>query len=240
MVTGMLALGHHRPTPLTPTEESLYMLDSLRAGHAVTDRAVDRLYPEEIRRLSSRFWTPVKVAQVAAQLCAPTPETRVLDMGAGVGRFCLIGAVVTGAEFVGVEFRRALVDIGREVLETAGVTRAKLLYGTIDDVDFAQFDAIYFFNPFEENLIERRWQMDHSVDLSKKRFADDVSRVEASLERARTGTRVVTYQGFGGTMPAAYELLEDDAAGVKFLRLWVKREKAPAGEVGTLDRSPAM
>ena len=40
-------------------------------------------------------WTPVHVARRAAQFLVTGPETRVLDVGSGPGKFCLVGALAT-------------------------------------------------------------------------------------------------------------------------------------------------
>ena len=37
------------------------------------------------------------------------------------------------------------------------------------------------------------------------------------------GTLVLTYHGFGGHLPDAYELLRDEPAGTDALKLWRRR-----------------
>lgn len=210
------------------SESAWETIEALRTGEPVTEEALDALYPEDIRRLSSRFWTPVSVAVHAAKLCAPEGRARVLDVGAGVGKFCLVGALVTESIFVGIEHRKALVDVGREVLAAVGARNARLVHGTIEDIDFTYFDALYFYNPFEENLVSPSWHIDPSVSLSIERFQDDVARIEEALEAAPPGMRVVTYQGFGGTMPPRYDLVHEDAHGIRDLALWVKHKGRPS------------
>jgi 2-polyprenyl-3-methyl-5-hydroxy-6-metoxy-1,4-benzoquinol methylase len=56
---------------------------------SIEDEKFDLLYPAEIRKLSSVFWTPVAVAAAAAKLLVTTSGTRVLDIGCGPGKFCL-------------------------------------------------------------------------------------------------------------------------------------------------------
>jgi len=221
------ALPHHRPGSLVLSASAWKTIEALRAGEPVTDEAFDALYPADVRELSSRFWTPVSVAVRAAKLCALEGRARVLDVGAGVGKFCLAGALVTESIFVGIEHRRALVDVGREVIAAVGARGARLVHGTIEDIDFSYFDALYFYNPFEENLVAPTWQMDREVSLSLERFQEDVTRIEAALGSAPPGMRVVTYQGFGGRMPPDYEVVEEDVEGTAELQLWVKQEHGP-------------
>lgn len=222
-----------RKTSHTLDEAARAVLEDLRAGRPVKDPDLDRIYPDDIRALSSKFWTPVNVAREAARLLLPEGKGRVLDVGAGVGRFCLVGALTTEGEFIGVEHRLSLVEVGREVFAAAGATRAGLIHGTPEDVDFADYDGLFFYAPFEENLFEGDWNIDHSVHLSADRFRDDVARTEAALVAAPVGLRVVTYQGFGGTMPASFKLIEEAAHG--YLRAWLKIEEGAAGGAGTPD-----
>src|SRR3954452_18195742 len=79
-----------RGAQMTPPAAALG--DALRSGAAVPDAEFDRLFPDELRDRSYLHWTPVEVAVRAAELLAPSPRgIRVLDVGAGVGKLCLIG-----------------------------------------------------------------------------------------------------------------------------------------------------
>lgn len=65
-----------------------------------TDRAFDRLLPEHLRRLSHEHWTPVDVAIRATALLCPASGTRILDIGSGVGKPCVIGTMPPSYERV--------------------------------------------------------------------------------------------------------------------------------------------
>ncbi|MDI1478738.1 class I SAM-dependent methyltransferase [Polyangium sp. y55x31] len=198
------------------------LLADLAAGRTVSDLAFDRLYPERIRKLSNRYWTPVHVARHAAFLFAKHGARRVLDIGAGMGKFCAIAAITTDVEFSGVEQREHLVTAGREVVATYAIPRVTLIHGTLDDVDFDAYDGFYLFNPFEEGTFAPSQWVDRTIPLSEERASGDVARVEAALARARRGTCVVTFHGFGGAIPKGFVHLPEETRGVPFLRLWVK------------------
>jgi len=219
----MRALTLHRKGGSPLDERALAVIEALCEGEVVSDEALDALYPKEVRAVSPRFFTPVATAVRAAKLCAPEGRTRVLDVGAGVGRFCLVGALVTEGIFVGIEHREWLVDVGREVLASAGARGARLVHGTLEDVDFAYFDAFYLYNPFEENLLHPSLHLDASVTLSIDRYLSDVERIEGALDVAPPGTRVVTYHGFGGTMPPGYARESLEPGEDPDLSLWVKQ-----------------
>ncbi|MDC3956157.1 class I SAM-dependent methyltransferase [Polyangium jinanense] len=198
------------------------LLADLAAGRVVSDLAFDRLYPERIRKLSNRYWTPVHVARHAAGLFAKHGARRVLDIGAGMGKFCVVGAITTELEFSGVEQRETLVAAGREVLKAYAIPRVTLIHGMLDDVDFDAYDGFYLFNPFEESTFSPSQWVDRTVPLSEERATEDVARVEAAFARARRGTCIVTFHGFGGAIPKGFVYLPEETRGVPFLRLWVK------------------
>jgi predicted RNA methylase len=210
--------------PEMPDVDLPLTIEQIRRGLAVTDRAFNRIYPEEIRRQSAQFWTPIIVARRAAAQLTATGATRILDVGAGVGKLCILGALTTPATFTGVEHRAHLVEIGRAAIHALGIPRAHLLHGTLASVDFDAYDGFYFYNPFEENVFSPEKRLDESVPLSEERRRADVALVEQALARAKVGTRVVTFYGFGGQMPATYRALPEETRGTAFLRLWEQTE----------------
>jgi hypothetical protein len=91
------------------------------------------------------------------------------------------------------------------------------------------YDGLYFYNSFAENLFDVGARMDDATELSVARFARDVQRTYARLRQARVGTRVLTFYGSSGRVPCAYELSHLEAAGAGWLRLWTKRDATDDG-----------
>ena len=89
------------------------IIQDLRGGRKVTDFRFDQVFPIEMRRLSETHWTPVEVAIRAAELLVEHDKTRILDVGSGCGKFCLVAALSCLGQFIGVEQRPHLVDIAR-------------------------------------------------------------------------------------------------------------------------------
>ena len=197
-------------------------LAAIRCGIEANDAAFDALFPPAMQSVSRRFWTPIAVALVAARMLVDRRSARVLDIGAGVGKLCLVGALSTGASFTGLERRPGLVDIARGVAGKLQLSTASFVHGELEAIDWGQYDSIYLFNPFEENLFGPEEQLDQSVPLSDARFHRDVSLVEHGLKAAPVGMRLVTYHGFGGRVPPGYRLMEEFGPGVNRLCLWVK------------------
>lgn len=187
------------------------------------DRRFDAVYPPAIRRVSRQHWTPVEVAVRAAGLLADRPGARLLDIGSGAGKFCIVAAAVTGARVSGIEQRGRFVDVAREAAASFGVD-VDFRAGTLADCDPRLFDGLYLFNPFGENLCSTKDRLDDTVELGEARFRRDVAAAEDFLRGAAVGTRVVTYCGFGGIMPRGYERVARERRGGT-LELWVRTEK---------------
>ena len=194
------------------------------------DEKFDLIYPQQIQKLSSLFWTPVAVAAEAAKLLVTDwacraeglakAGTRVLDIGCGPGKFCLVGASLTDGRFTGVEQRSDLVVAARQAADDLGLTNVEFIHGNVLEVDFAEYDAFYLFNPFEENMHSGH-TIDSAVRLSPALFKRYTSHVAAQLGARPIGTRVVTYAGYADDIPACYScesaLFDDD------LKLWIKQ-----------------
>jgi len=194
----------------------------LQAG-TLGDAEFDALYPAEVAAISSKFWTPVGVALRAAELLGGADGRRILDLGAGVGKFCLVGAAGVGGIYVGIEQRPRLVEIAREAAQTLKLRSVEFRAGDHSSVDLREFGGIYLFNPFEENVRPPKDHIDETVPLSVERYLEDVAATEALLEQATPGTYVAIYHGFGGRRPAGYVQLLEERWRFGRLELWEKQ-----------------
>lgn len=199
---------------------------------SIEDEKFDLIYPRQIRELSSTFWTPVAVAAEAARLLVTAPAcsaagsakagTRVLDIGCGPGKFCLVAASLTDGRFTGIEHRSDLVAAGRQAADDLGITNVEFVQGNVTEIDFADYDAFYLFNPFEENLLHGH-KIDRLVPLSPELFKRYTNHVSAQLGGRPIGTRVVTYMGYADDIPACYTC--EEALFGDDLKLWIKRRE---------------
>jgi len=186
---------------------------------SVEDERFDLIYPLEIRDLSWRHWTPVAVARRAAEFLVSEPKTRVLDLGCGPGKFCIVGALTTAGHFTGVEQRQQLANLARITIQRERIPNAEIVHANVTDIDFLAYDAFYLFNPFEENLF-KRGKIDLAVKFSKALYERYTGHVATELARAPSGTRVVTYGGLCEEVPLCYECQRSSFGGV--LKLWQK------------------
>ncbi|MDZ4403196.1 class I SAM-dependent methyltransferase [Prosthecobacter sp.] len=191
---------------------------------AFKDHEFDQIYPEAIRRLSTTHWSPVNVCRMAAQLLVVEPGTKVLDIGCGPGKFCVIGATTTKGHFTGVEQREKLARIARDMVRKHNIPRADIVHGNTQDVNFRDFDAFYLFNPFQENILPSL-RIDYDVELEPQLYTDYTAHVQQQLMRMPMATRVVTYCGDCTEIPDCYACVK--TAFNEKLKLWVKKHPAP-------------
>jgi SAM-dependent methyltransferase len=208
--------ARRRVAPVSPTAAPFL------AGRQLTDRAFDQVYPRSLREISREHWTPVRVAQRAAQLLAEADATSVLDVGSGPGKFCIVGALTTSLTFTGVERRRFLVDAARAAAVRCGVSRVRFFQDNVVDFDFAGYDGFYLYNPFFEQVGRRLQPIDAEVGHSPDLFQLYVTAVERKLAGAPSGTVVAIFHGFGGDLPDYDEVHAEDI-GDGDLAIWKKR-----------------
>lgn len=195
----------------------------LREGHAIPDEVFDAFLPPHIRRLSARHWTPVDVAVRAVELLVVRGGMKILDIGSGAGKFCLVGALCSDAIFVGVEQRPHLVELAAHLQRWLRIDRARFIHGNVAWMDWREYDGFYFFNPFFENVSDGLTHIDDTIELSARRRLEYIMATYARLLEARPGARVVTYHGFGGIMPNCYRKVHEEPAGTDVLELWVRQ-----------------
>jgi hypothetical protein len=214
----------------------------MREGRFVGDAVFDAWLPESVRAPSGRYWTQVGVAMRVTRWLSARGAARVLDIGSGAGKFCVVGALSSELSFTGVEQRGHLVAAARELALRFGVeTRANFIQGDLDTLDVRDFDALYLYNPFGENIFPACGRLDDTVEVSRKRFQRDTTRMAELLGRMPVDSLLVTYNGCGARIPDSFELVHEKVAGICLLRLWRKaRERSSGGYWLELDEATLL
>lgn len=184
------------------------------------DAAFDLLYPAHIKELSQMHWTPVNIAKEAGEFLA-APGARVLDIGSGVGKFCIVaGFLHPEATFYGIEQRRELFAFAEIAKEEVSLPNVSFIHGNLTELNFKDYDHFYFYNSFYEN-IEPGSRIDYSVRTSFQLY-DYYSRfVFKMLDEKPAGTRLVTFHGTERQVPPCYQLVDNSYNSV--LKMWIRK-----------------
>lgn len=192
----------------------------LKLNIDVPDDAFNEIYPDRIRKLAKRHWTSVDVAKQASEYLAEIPGTRVLDIGSGVGKFCMIGACHTHGYFVGVEQRGDLIDVAETIADSRDMPNVKFIHSNINRIDFREYDAFYFFNSFHEN-IALYGQIDDIVQGDMQLFDLYTMYTFEQFHSLKPGTRLVTYCTAPDIIPSSFRLVYSLKSGL--LKFWEKQ-----------------
>jgi hypothetical protein len=184
-----------------------------------SDEEFNFIYPRQMREISQTQWTPVEVAKLAAKYLAEKPGTKVLDIGSGIGKFCMIGASCTQGQFTGVEQRLNLVEIANRFAGEYGIKNVNYIHANITDVVFSDYEAFYFFNAFYEN-IDMNAVIDNTVSRGIAYYNLYNRYVSGQLAKMPVGTKLVTYWSPLIEIPANYQV--QFSAFEENLKFWKK------------------
>jgi len=196
--------------------------DSISLGKYFTDEAGFRnLFPLPIQKLDALHWSPLPVAGKAVQFLAQDEVVNVLDIGSGIGKFCLTGGYLQStAHFYGVEQREDLVDQATIVGHRLGLNNVHFMHSNFTQLDLKQYDHFYFYNSFYENLSGTD-KIDDRIAYSRELYNYYSHYLYKQLEEMPAGTRIVTYCSWGDEIPPAYSLAETHFDSL--LKCWIKR-----------------
>jgi len=198
------------------------LLEQIKQGQDIHDKEFDRFLLSEARAFSKIYWTPIAVARRAAELLVASPETRVLDVGSGAGKFCLIGALTTKAHFSGIEQNQKLVTMAKALGQRCALSNVSFMCGDALAADWRQWHAYYLFNPFAAEF-EASTKSIHANAVAGERHVDMVNIAMDKLEQAPSGTKAAIYWGMGGRLPPSWAHDYSESFGSGSLEVWVKR-----------------
>ncbi|MBO9203499.1 MULTISPECIES: class I SAM-dependent methyltransferase [Niastella] len=185
-----------------------------------TDAQFNKLYPKSIQILAAKHWTPLHITQLVAPFLVTHPGIKVLDIGSGVGKFCLAGACYKShATFYGVEQRKNLVDQAEKAAGKLGVQNVHFIHSNITDLDFRQYDHFYFFNSFYENLMDKD-KIDDNITYSTYLYNYYHNQLYKKLNGMPAGTRIATFHCLDNTIPPSYQLIDEKDGTL--LKFWIK------------------
>lgn len=185
-----------------------------------SDKQFNQLYPEPIRLLASMHWTPLSVARKASFFLAAGEGVRILDIGSGVGKFCL-GAAYHSPEiqYYGIEQRKDLVTYAESAADILGLQNVSFIHGNLTQLDLRDFDHIYFYNAFYENLAGTN-KIDDQITYSDELYNYYSRYLFKQLEQMPAGTRLATFYSLEDEVPPDYHVVGSDIDNL--LKFWIK------------------
>ncbi|MCD6013558.1 MAG: methyltransferase protein [Flavipsychrobacter sp.] len=183
------------------------------------DIAFNEIYPLKVRILANRHWTPIHITKIAVDFLGSNGG-KVLDIGSGVGKFCLAGAYFSpNIEFTGVEQRQYLVEHALRAQRTLGLQNVSFIHGNFTQLNLRDYDHFYFFNSFYENIDDLD-RIDQKIEYSEALFEYYVRYLYMALQQMPKGTKVATFHAFHGEIPIGYDLVGSHHNGD--LNFWIK------------------
>ena len=185
-----------------------------------SDLSFDQLYPKAIQELAYRHWTPLEVAKKAAEYLGSKNKSKILDIGSGVGKFCLAAAHYNpNVLYYGIEQRKSLISYAESAKEKLGLKNVSFIQGNFTQIDFAQYDHFYFYNSFYENLLGTP-KIDNSLEYSSELFNYYNFYLYRQLRKMPEGTKLVTFHIVEDEMTEGYHIVGTDMENQ--LKYWVK------------------
>ncbi len=164
-----------------------------------------------MQRLARRHWTPLETARKAAQFLVPEAGVKVLDIGSGVGKFCLAAAYYKpDALFFGVEQREDLVAYSEKAKERLGLANAAFIHGNFTQLNLKKYDHFYFYNSFYENL-DGSDKIDDNILYSESLYNYYNHYLYKQLADKPAGTRIVTLCSWEEELPPSYHIVHTES-----------------------------
>ncbi len=195
------------------------IFEFLKMNIDISDDDFNGIYPKRIRKLASQHWTPVAVAKLAADFLVQEPGIRVLDIGSGAGKFCMIGATNTKGHFTGVEQRIELIELSTRISHAYEVQNADFIHANITSIEFSEYDAFYFYNSFYEN-IDVLNSIDRTIKLDPELYNLYSAYLIQQFISLPIGTRIATFHTPFSIIPQTFKLRDSLHGG--FLNFWEK------------------
>ena len=185
-----------------------------------SDPLFNQLYPSSIQLLAQRHWTPLTVSKKAAVFLGAESNVKILDIGSGVGKFCLAAAhYKPKALFYGIEQRKNLSNYAETAKEALQVKNVSFMNGNFTQIDFRNYDHFYFYNSFYEN-INGTSKIDNSIDYSYELFNYYNRYLFKQLEQKPSGTRIASFHSLEDEMPQGYHIVGTEMNDL--LKFWIK------------------
>jgi hypothetical protein len=178
----------------------------LKTKEVVEDAHFDQLYPDSFLKIADRHFSAVYVCQLASDFLCDQKHSKILDIGSGSGKFCLIGAIGNPkCLFTGVEYRLTLHRQSVSLKNRFNLPNCNFIHGNVLEIPLGDFNGFYMFNPFLE-------QKDKTaiipMDYVQQNETDYLEYVLDAMHRLPKGTKLATYYIDKKRIPNSFSLVK--------------------------------
>jgi SAM-dependent methyltransferase len=185
-----------------------------------SDMEFNALYPPSIQALAKYHWTTLPIAMKAARFLAGDGHARILDIGSGVGKFCLAAAYYTpNALYYGVEQRKSLIRYAEAAKSKLHIENVSFIHGNFTQLDLKKYDHFYFYNAFYENL-DGTDKIDDSIAYSGELYNYYNRYLFRQLRQKPKGTRLCTLCSLENEIPPDFQDIGSEMN--ELLKFWEK------------------
>lgn len=145
------------------------LLEAILAGLASLGKDVERLQPDDLAAVDEFHLLGRDATEQLAQLAAPQPGERVLDVGSGIGGAARYLASRYGCRVTGVDLSESYCEVARELSRRVGLAEA---------VEFHAGSALDL--PVPDASFDLAWTQHVQMNISdKRRFYGEIARAVA-------------------------------------------------------------
>ncbi|SOE23548.1 Methyltransferase domain-containing protein [Spirosomataceae bacterium TFI 002] len=185
-----------------------------------TEEDFKKLVTADLQYLNAVHWTPIEVIDQILFWLKDYDALKILDIGSGVGKFCLIGGQKSHHHFTGIEKRTDFHDEGQKLLKALNLPNVSLLQADIVTFNLTAYDVIYLFNPFYEQVVNHGTRINDTA-YQKENYLKYESYVLGHLINSVAGKMVISYEYNLMQKAKGFVLLHEAFDGA--LGLWRKR-----------------
>jgi hypothetical protein len=97
--------------------------------------------------------TPVRHALTMVDRSGLSADGVLFDIGSGLGQFCIVASILTGARAIGVEIESSYVESARECVRNLRLNRVTFLQADAREADFSSGTVFHLYTPFTGSIL---------------------------------------------------------------------------------------
>ncbi len=179
----------------------------------------NELIRKELRFFTNIHWSEIPTIQLTTDFFKKNDAKNVLDIGSGIGKFCIISALNSNIHFTGIEIREVLHNEALRISKIYNLKNITFIQADVKEIDFSPFDAFYYYNPFCEHIAVENW-IEKNDFLAEEKYYEYEEIVLNKLEKMKEGTLVVLHYAKTFFLSENFQLIDIKQNGE--LTFWKK------------------